>query len=206
MPQVSLAEFVAAARQGDRLLSFATDTVPALAIRPDRAELIFAAKQRSHTKPLILMGASSSDLWPFVRGAVEPHWQQAADRYWPGAVTLVLPASDALPAEVNPADPTSVGLRVPNQAIARHLLSQTGPLATTSINRSGEPPLLHLENINAQFPDVLTLQPLEIQQLERSLGIQSQPPSGLPSTVVQWTEAGWQILRQGSVQFEDQLD
>ncbi|NEQ23007.1 MAG: L-threonylcarbamoyladenylate synthase [Microcoleus sp. SIO2G3] len=201
MPQVSLTEFVAAARQGDRLLSFPTDTVPALAVRPDRAELIFAAKQRNQTKPLILMGATPVDLWPYVRG-FEPQWQQIADRYWPGAVTLVLPASKLLPAAINPTDPTSVGLRVPDHAIARHILAQTGVLATTSVNRSGEPALLNFDEINAQFPNVLTLQPAEIAGLEQT-GLQNRPASGLPSTVAQWTAAGWKVLRQGSIEFAE---
>ncbi|MBD2092691.1 L-threonylcarbamoyladenylate synthase [Microcoleus sp. FACHB-1515] len=199
MPQVTLAEWIAAAQQGDSLLSFPTDTVPALAVRPDRAELIFAAKQRSQTKPLILMGATANDLWPFVQ-PLEPQWQQAADRYWPGAVTLVLPASDRLPPAINPADPTSVGLRVPNHPIARHLLAQTGVLATTSVNRSGEPALLHFDQINTQFPNVKTLQPSEIDRLERS-GFDNPPPSGLPSTVAQWTIEGWKVLRQGNIEF-----
>jgi len=194
-----MTEWVAAARQGDRLLSFPTDTVPALAVRPDRAELIFAAKQRSHTKPLILMGATAADLWAFVQ-PLEPQWQQAADCHWPGAVTLVLPASDRLPPAINPTDPISVGLRVPDHPIARHLLAQTGVLATTSVNRSGEPALLDFDQINAQFPDVQTLQPSEIDRLERA-GLANPPPSGLPSTVVQWTIAGWKILRQGSIEF-----
>lgn len=196
---LSLAEWIAAAQQGDRLLSFPTDTVPALAVRHDRADLIFAAKQRSQTKPLILMGATATDLWEFVQ-SLEPQWQQAADRYWPGAVTLVLPASDRLPPAVNPTNSMSVGLRVPNHPIARHLLAQTGVLATTSVNRSGEPALLDFDQINAQFPNVQTLQPSEIDRLERS-GFANPPPSGLPSTVVQWTIDGWKILRQGNIEF-----
>lgn len=203
MPQVSLAEWIAAAQQGNSLLSFPTDTVPALAVKPDRAELIFAAKQRSQTKPLILMGATAEDLWPFVQSIVqpmEPQWLQAADRYWPGAVTLVLPASDRLPPAINPVDPTSVGLRVPDHPIARHLLAQTGVLATTSVNRSGEPALLDFDQINEQFPNVKTLQPSELDRLERS-GFNNPPPSGLPSTVVQWSINGWKILRQGNIEF-----
>jgi len=61
MAQVSITDLVAGVRSGC-LVSFPTDTVPALAVRPDRAE-IFAAKQRSQNKPLTLMGATSADLW-----------------------------------------------------------------------------------------------------------------------------------------------
>lgn len=211
MAQVSLMDLVAAGR-GDRLICFPTDTVPALAVRPERADLIFTAKQRSQTKPLILMGADISDLWQFVQGHSEEQqvWQQVAAQHLPGALTLVLPASDRLPAAVNPADPTTIGIRVPNQAIARHILSQTGPLATTSINRSGEPPLQNFAEINARFPEVLTLLPTELAELERSLSISRSNSrwevlaqnSGVPSTVIQWIGNGWQVLRQGEVKIE----
>jgi len=61
MAQVSITDLVAGVRSGC-LVSFPTDTVPALAVRPDRAELIFAAAA-SKNKPLTLMGATSADLW-----------------------------------------------------------------------------------------------------------------------------------------------
>ncbi|HEY9647964.1 MAG TPA: L-threonylcarbamoyladenylate synthase [Chroococcidiopsis sp.] len=207
MTQVSLTELVAAAQSGDRLISFPTDTVPALAARPDRAGLIYATKQRSQTKPLILMGGDIEDLWAYVTGNADERaiWQAVMAQHFPGALTLVLPASDRLPPAMNPTDPTTIGIRVPNRAIARQILRQTGPLATTSINRSGEPPLQTIAEINAQFPQVLTLSETELYSLES--GLLSDPSAtqaatqaaGVPSTVAKWTGSGWKILRQGGV-------
>ncbi len=189
-----MSALVAGARSG-QLVSFPTDTVPALAVRPDRSELVFGAKQRSQDKPLILMGAFSHALWSFVKGtAAEMEiWQLVAQKYWPGALTLVLPASAEVPVAMNPADPTTIGVRVPNSRVAIAILSQTGPLATTSANRSGEPPLQTMVEIEAQFPDVLTLQPTELESVEPAT-------IGVPSTVAKWTGSNWEILRQGSVQ------
>jgi L-threonylcarbamoyladenylate synthase len=203
MPQVSLSTFVAAALKGDRLLSFPTDTVPALAIRPESADLIYQAKQRSQTKPLILMGADMADLWPYVAGeeAERQVWQRVMSQYFPGALTLVLPASDRLPHAMNPTDPTTIGIRVPNSAIARYILGQTGPLATTSVNQSGQPALQTMAEIAAQFPDVLTLLPSELKLIHPSFDPhQPSSPTGMPSTVARWTGQGWEILRQGQVQ------
>lgn len=205
MPQVSLAELVDVARQGAGLISFPTDTVPALATRPDAAGLIYVAKQRDERKPLILMGGSVEDLWAFVAGdgAAKAQWQAAAERYFPGAVTLVLPAGDRLPRAMNPTDPTTIGIRVPDHALARHLLAQTGPLATTSVNRSGEPALQNLADINAQFSDVYTLTEAALDELGRSLSVSATyAGSGTPSTVVKWTDQGWLVLRQGQVVFQ----
>lgn len=205
MPQVSLGELVDIARRGAGLISFPTDTVPALATQPEAAGLIYAAKQRDERKPLILMGGCVEDLWAFVadHAAARAQWQAAAARYFPGAVTLVLPAGDRLPRAMNPTDPTTIGIRVPDHALARHLLAQTGPLATTSVNRSGEPALQDLAEINAQFPDVYTLSDAALAELGRSLSLPATyAGSGTPSTVVKWTDAGWSVLRQGQVVFE----
>jgi L-threonylcarbamoyladenylate synthase len=207
MPSVSLIQLLDAARSGDRLISFPTDTLPALAARPDRAGLIYEAKQRSADKPLILMGANAADLWDYVRGDAREMeiWQGVAARYFPGALTLVLPASDRLPTAMNPTDPTTIGIRVPNSGVARYILTLTKPLATTSVNRSGEPALEDFAEINAQFPEVLTLLPDELAELEGNL----QPfdraliKTGIPSTVAKWTGKGWEILRQGDVKLEN---
>ncbi len=160
MAQVSLQELVEGVLAG-KLISFPTDTVPALATLPQTAPLIFAAKQRSQDKPLILMAACAADLWSFVAGseAELALWQQMAATYWPGAVTMVLPASDRIPKEINFATPSTVGLRVPNHETARAILARTGALATTSANKSGKPPLQTMREIAAEFHDVLTLLP-----------------------------------------------
>ncbi|PSB42014.1 L-threonylcarbamoyladenylate synthase [Chroococcidiopsis sp. CCNUC1] len=191
MPQVSIAELVAGVRAGC-VVSFPTDTVPALAALPERADLIFATKQRSQDKPLILMGAKAEDLWDYVIGTEAEWrvWQQVAAQYWAGALTLVLPANDRVPQAMNPTDPTTIGVRVPQSAIAREILAQTGPLATTSANLSGQPPLETLTEIAAQFPDVLTLQISDVSGI------------GVPSTVAKWMGSGWVILRQGAVVLE----
>ncbi|RCJ41711.1 hypothetical protein A6769_02060 [Nostoc punctiforme NIES-2108] len=199
MTQVSLTDLIAGARDG-LLVSFPTDTVPALAVAPEKAALIFAAKQRSQDKPLILMAASAEDLWPYVKGSENEYkvWQKLADKYWPGGLTLVLPASDRLPKVMNPIDPTTIGIRVPNSAIAQTILAQTGPLATTSANFSGQPPLQTMTEIETQFPQILTLATTEYQGEIQGMGV--------PSTVAKWTGINWQILRQGAIELEISSD
>lgn len=195
MPQVSQPELVAGALAG-KVVSFPTDTVPALAALPTSAALIFATKQRPAKKPLILMAASAADCWPYVTGTAAELaiWQQIARQYWPGQLTLVLPASARVPAAINPSDLNTIGLRVPNSEVARAILSQTGPLATTSANLSGELPLVTMSAIAAAFPAVLTLDDTELGASGTKGG------SGLPSTVARWTDKGWEILRQGEVE------
>ncbi|MDZ8224560.1 MULTISPECIES: L-threonylcarbamoyladenylate synthase [unclassified Nostoc] len=196
MTQVSLSDIITGARAGF-LVSFPTDTVPALAAIPEKAGLIFTAKQRSQDKPLILMAASAEDLWLYVKGSENECkiWQELAEKYWPGGLTLVLPASDRVPKVMNPTDPTTIGIRVPNSAITKNILAQTGPLATTSANFSGQPPLQTMAEIEVQFPKVLTL------EYEGEIS-----GAGVPSTVAKWTGINWQILRQGAIKLDISSD
>lgn len=189
MTLVSLSELITGAKQG-KVVSFPTDTVHALAVLPENAEAIFHLKRRDANKPLILMGACSEQLWSYVEGTPEEFqiWQKIANTYFPGQLTLVLPSSRQVPPVVNPKNPDSIGMRVPDCAIALSIFQQTGVLATTSANRSGEPPLTSPEAINRAFPEVLVLAETE--------PIMS---SGLPSTVAKWTGNNWEILRQGKV-------
>lgn len=195
MSQVSIAALVSAAQTG-QLIAFPTDTVPALAAVPEAAAKIYGAKQRPLEKPLILMAASAEELWPFVEGDLSSIaiWEAVAAQHWPGAVTLVLPKGDYVPAAVNPATPATIGVRVPNWPLALEILKQTGPLATTSLNLSGEPPLEHLDEINQVFASVLTP--------TAQLWVLPSHPNRMPSTVAQWNGERWAILRQGSVILE----
>lgn len=177
------------------VVSFPTDTVPALAVKPEKALLLYQIKQRPDNKPLILMGASLKDLLPYIAGTSEEinNWKAIADRYFPGALTLVLPASELVPPEMNPTEAKTIGIRVPNSILAREILRSTGVLATTSANLSGQSSLVTTEAINQVFPQVAILQDATPTKAQGS---------GLPSTVVKWTGVTWQLLRQGSVNFE----
>jgi L-threonylcarbamoyladenylate synthase len=174
---------------------------------PQASDRIYQIKQRSQTKPLILMGANRADLWPYITGteAEQTQWTTMADRYWPGALTLVLPASDRLPPAMNPANTGTLGLRIPDHPLARYLLERTGPLATTSVNHSGQPALETLAEIAAEFPEITTLSPAVLAEIYPQLGDAPVPPmekpqgSGLPSTVVAWRDGHWDVLRQGLV-------
>ncbi|MGB3616381.1 MAG: L-threonylcarbamoyladenylate synthase [Elainellaceae cyanobacterium] len=200
MAQVPIDRLIAELQAGGCLASFPTDTVPALASRPEDAALIFVAKHRSPRKPLILMAADPADIWAYVVGRPDEQerWRQVAQDHWPGMVTLVLPVSDRVPHAMHPTELDTLGFRIPNCAIAREILSQTGPLATTSVNVSGQQPLTTLEAINQQFPDVLTLSADELAQRQLTYG-----GNGQPSSVVKWNGQGWTVLRQGSVTFAE---
>lgn len=196
MVRVSQKELIAGAIAG-KAVSFPTDTVPGLAIKPEFATIIYQLKQRPTSKPLILMAASISELLPFITYNPEDFalWQPVINRYLPGALTLVLPASSQVPPAINPTNSGTVGIRIPAAPLALEILKQTGVLATTSANISGTEALTTMTAIAETFPQVLVLD-------DRHLEPASTLGSGLPSTVLAWQNQQWQVLRQGSVRID----
>jgi L-threonylcarbamoyladenylate synthase len=199
MTTISLAEFVTQVGSGRAIGSFPTDTVPALAAAPAAAAQIYALKQRQPDKPLILMGADPEQLWDYIQGSAADRaiWHSLMETYWPGALTLVLPASDRVPTAMNPLQPGTIGLRIPQHDLARAILRQTGPLATTSANLTGAPALVDMAAIDQAFPSVLQLSGEAIGGL--NLPTAPASGSGTASTVIAWRNGDWQILRQGAV-------
>ncbi len=197
MLKVSLPQLVDAARAG-QVVSFPTDTLPALASKPEQAAEIYRLKHRQVHKPLILMAAKASELWPYVRGTADEQaqWQAMAEQYWPGAMTLVLPATGLHPIAMTPANPRTLGIRVPNHELALDLLAATGPLATTSANRSGQPPLRNLDDVAELFPQVQVL-----GMGQSGEGDEGRTVAPQPSTVVAWKGCDWQVLREGAIAF-----
>jgi L-threonylcarbamoyladenylate synthase len=195
MSLVTMSALVAGARSG-RIISFPTDTVPAIAAIADRADAIFALKERPPDKPLILMAARLAELLDFIdtdRPALRI-WQRLACAKLPGALTLVLPANER-GRRLN-LGASALGIRIPKCDEAIAVLQQTGALLTTSANKSGEPPLRELGKIDACFPHVLVWRDRDPNAITGS---------GLPSTVVKWTDDGWQVLRQGQVRIDGYL-
>ncbi len=170
---------------------FPTDTLPALACRPAAAALLWRLKQRPADKPLILMGADLPQLIEVLAVPWQEAWLEQARRSWPGAVTLVLPITGALTDHLHPGG-TSLGLRVPACERARELLRLSGPLATTSANRSGQPAATTAAEAACQFPGLALLEPLPWP-----------PGSGQASTVLAWrgeerSDDPWAVLRPGA--------
>jgi L-threonylcarbamoyladenylate synthase len=134
------AEMIASLRAGGAVI-FPTDTLYGLGVDP-RSETgldrLLAAKGRDRGKPipLLLSGGEQVDRWT---RHVPPAAARLMDRFWPGGLTLVLPADPGVhPAVTGGGD--TVGLRVPDHAVPRALAALlSGAITGTSANRSGNP-------------------------------------------------------------------
>jgi tRNA threonylcarbamoyl adenosine modification protein (Sua5/YciO/YrdC/YwlC family) len=131
---------VAAIHQG-RIIGLPTDTVYGIGADPmqySAVEQLFAAKQRPEIKPVPILGATIEALSTVA--LIDPDIGLLAERYWPGALTLILRRAPGLPDWVGDGVRDTVGVRIPNHPLALEVLDAAGPLAVTSANRSaGEP-------------------------------------------------------------------
>ncbi len=170
------------------IVAMPTDTVYGIgALLTDAAaiERLYAVKGREHTKSIAVLLAGAEQLPQVAQGA-SPAALRLAARFWPGALTLVVPRLPSLPSALSQTD--TVGVRVPNHPIVLQLLTASGPLAVTSANLSGQ-------------PDALTAQAV-LAQLEGRIDLVldgGATPGAVPSTVVDTIASPPRILRAGPI-------
>jgi len=167
---------------------FPTDTLPAIGCLPKFSNIIYEFKKRDRVKPLILMGSEHKQLIDYVHESAKEDYENIASKYWPGALTMVIPASAKQTAHLTSNDKT-IGLRIPNSNIAQSLLRETGPLLTSSANISGFKGSITAEGIALDFPSIKILGPIPWGK-----------SSGKASTIIFWKNSGnWKLIREGEV-------
>jgi L-threonylcarbamoyladenylate synthase len=170
------------------IVGLPTDTVYGLAIDPlndDAVAALFELKGRPAGKPIGLLAASAEDA--AMIGDLDGAPGVLASRFWPGGLTLVVTPKVILSGWVGDAQLRTVGIRVPDHAIAREFLSITGPLAVTSANRSGGPETM--DNFEAEA----------IFGSEVSVYLEGRAEGGVASTVVDATGYPPVVIRHGAV-------
>lgn len=124
-----------------QLVAVPTETVYGLAanaLNPTAVAAIFQAKGRPMDNPLIVHIADIKDWEPLVRDIPDAA-RRLADAYWPGPLTIILPAADCVPNEVR-GGLSTVAVRFPADPVAQAVILHSGcPLAAPSANRSGSP-------------------------------------------------------------------
>jgi L-threonylcarbamoyladenylate synthase len=178
--------------QAGGLVAFPTDTVygvGALAFDAPAVESIYTAKNRPVEKAIPILLGGPEDLVK-VTADIPSIAAKLAARFWPGALTLVVPKHPKLP-DVVSSTPT-VGVRVPDHPVARALLRAAGPMAVTSANISGEASLKTAEDVNRQLNGRI---PLILDG--------GETPGGVPSTVVNCLGTEPVILREGPITMKD---
>lgn len=182
----------------EEIFAAPTDTVYGIFARPDSPtaiQRIYLAKARPPDKAIPILIGDSAHLEQVARSPWSPLAEPLMASFWPGALTLVLPAQPHLPAILTAGQPT-IAVRMPAHATLCALLRQTGPLAATSANRSGGPDTHSAAEVLAQLDGHIPLI-LSDPILDNS---SSATPASLPSTLVDLTDpAGPRILRPGQL-------
>lgn len=175
------------ARSG-AIVAFPTDTVYGIgtaAADGTAVGRLYVVKGRPEDRPIPVL-LPSLDLLERVVREVPEGARRLAERYWPGPLTLVLPARP-LPREVT-AGGATVGVRVPDHPVALGVLRAAGvPLAVTSANRSGAANLTTGEQVESELGRSLTLV------------LNGTAPGGVPSTVLDLSGDEPVVLRHGAL-------
>ena len=169
-----------------------TDTIyglHALANDARAVQRIVDNNGRGEDKPFVVIGASRDQLER--AGAVfNDLARKVVDELWPGPLTAVVPLNQPIAASRGA---TTIAVRVPAVDRLRQLLEKTGPLASTSANRSGEPPLRDPKTMSRQLQDAL------------DAVVDEGPREGEPSTIVDFTSAEPRFIRSGEAFFTQKV-
>ena len=188
--QANALDKAAAAVEQGAVIGVPTDTVYGLVCLYNDAAAIdrlFAVKERPSHKALPVLLGDAEQASVVVRSARQAAAQALIERYWPGPLTLVLPARSHLPTALTAGGET-VGVRLPAHQFLRALARRVGPLASSSANRSGEPPCATpaavLDQLDGRIPLLIDAGPAPLSQA---------------STVLDLSEPQPKLLREGPI-------
>ena len=179
------------------LVAIPTETVYGLGangLDPDAVAKIFEAKGRPQDNPLILHVADATEIEKFCH-SIPASAYQLAEKFWPGPLTMVLPARESVPKCTTAGLPT-VAVRCPDNAVTRQIIRLSGcPIAAPSANISGKPSTTTAEHVmhdhNGKIDAVVDGGPCRV---------------GLESTIVDLTEDRPRLLRPGGITPEQLLE
>ena len=180
------------ALRAGQLVAIPTDTVYGLAadaFHTGAADRLFAAKRRPRDVDLPVLVAGIDQVDELAVG-VPDGARALMDRFWPGALTLVLPRNPDVTADLGD-DEATIGLRCPDHELARELCRRVGPLATTSANLHGQPTATTAAEVEALFGTTVPVV------------LDGGTCAGSPSTVLDCTGEEPKLLREGRIPWSD---
>ena len=179
------------------LVVLPTDTVYGVgadAFSPAAVQRLLDAKGRGRQQPPPVLVGSTATLTALVETVPEPV-QRLVDEFWPGGLTIVLPSQPSLVWDLGETHGT-VAVRMPDHKVALALLEETGPLAVSSANLTGEPAAIELDAARSMLGDSVEVY------------LDAGPAAtGIASTIIDATslvrsegdEATVRVLREGAV-------
>jgi tRNA threonylcarbamoyl adenosine modification protein (Sua5/YciO/YrdC/YwlC family) len=158
---------------------------------PGATDRDFKVKRRPRDVDLPILVADDKQALDLATGVPQVA-MTLMERFWPGALTIVLPRRRDLAADLGD-DEATIGVRCPDHPVPRALCERVGPLATTSANRHGQPTAETAEDVAAAFGE------------EVPVVLDGGPCRGSPSTVVDCTGIEPRLLREGRIPWAEVL-
>ena len=175
------------------LVAFPTDTVYGLGACADSQQAVargYQVKERPRNMALPLLLAHTSQISE-VAYPVPPVAWLLADKFLPGALTIVLPKSNSV-LDIVTGGGSTVAVRIPAHPVPVALVEDLGPIVGTSANLSGKPSALTADEVCSQFGDKIDL----VIDGERC-------PGDRESTLVDVTGEVPVVLREGAISREE---
>ena len=177
--------------QSGGVIAFPTDTVYGIgvsAFNEEAIEKLYQVKGRSYQKAIPILVSDQEELTR-ITPPLDQNVKAVIQRFWPGALTLITPLLKGMPENLSPTQ--TIGVRIPDFKLTRELLSHTGPLAATSANISGGESTLTAEEVAENLGGMIDL-----------ILDGGKTPGGVPSTVLDCTQAEPIILREGPISLD----
>lgn len=176
-----------------RVIAMPTETVYGLAASiffPEAIANIFHLKGRPSNNPLIVHLGSADEITLYARD-LPPKFELLAEKFWPGPLTMVIPViEDTIPSIARAGLPTAA-FRIPDHALTREVLKNTGPLVMPSANLSGKPSATSAAHVESDFGSGFSV--LDGGECQK----------GVESTILCWDDEAWVVIRLGALAPED---
>ena len=177
----------------NKLIIFPTDTVYGIGCSIYdiyNIDKIYEIKKRDKSKPLACLCASLEQIESIAY--VDELASKLINKYLPGGLTLVLKSKEKINELIGY---ETIGVRIPDCSIAIDILSEFGPMLTTSVNDSGMTPINEYEEIKEKYSTLVD---------------EIYPPynksSNVSSTVIKLIDGKLELLREGNIKFVDILN
>ena len=163
-----------------KVICLPTDTVYGIGadpFNPDAVTALLEAKSRTRQMPPPVLVADLTQAQALIdpcarAGVIAQIAKQLIHRFWPGALTIILPVNPQIGWDLGETHST-VALRMPDHAVARRILGATGPLAVTSANKTGQPPAHNVSQAQEQLAEAVSI------YIDAG-----EAPGGVPSTIL----------------------
>lgn len=189
---ISIDEAIAALKSG-RVVALPTETVYGLAaslFADEAIKQIFTLKGRPSNNPLIIHISSLDQLFSLcapLQKAIKEDVELLAKNFWPGPLSLVLPANADKVPTIARANLKTVAFRMPKLEITQKIIEEAGPLVMPSANLSGKPSATEASHVAEDFGKEFPIVDGGLCQ------------KGLESTVLYCDDGKWCIIREGSM-------